>query len=53
MTALKTGIESQQNVFRKQSNDSSSALQTSYHVAHSLAKQSKPFSNAELGIKCL
>jgi hypothetical protein len=35
---IKKGLESQQNVFRKQSNDSSSVLQESYHVAHLSAK---------------
>jgi hypothetical protein len=31
---LKTGLEAEENVFRKQSNDNSSALRVSYRVAH-------------------
>jgi hypothetical protein len=35
MATLKNvGSESQQNVFRKQSSESSSALRASYHVSH-------------------
>jgi hypothetical protein len=37
VAALKRGLESQQNVFRKQSNDKS------YSVTHLLAKERKPF----------
>jgi hypothetical protein len=51
--ALKRGFESQKNAFRRQSNDSSSALQSSYHVAYMMAKESKPFSDAELITKYL
>jgi hypothetical protein len=48
VVALKRGLESQQNDFGKQSNDSSSALPASYHVAHLLAKGSKPPCDGEL-----
>jgi hypothetical protein len=41
VAALKSGLESQQNVFRKQSSESSSALGASYSVAHLLAKESR------------
>jgi hypothetical protein len=44
---------SQQNIFRKQSNDSSSSLQAGYCVVHLLAKENKPFSNGEFVRKCL
>jgi hypothetical protein len=53
VAALKRGHESQQNVFRKQSNDSSSALRASYHVAHLLAIERKPLSDGELVRKYL
>jgi hypothetical protein len=43
VTAVKRGFESQLKVFRKQSIDSSPALRARYHVAHLLAKESKPF----------
>jgi hypothetical protein len=49
VVALKRGLESQQNVFRKQSSDSSSALRESYRVAHLLAKEN----NGELVRKYL
>jgi hypothetical protein len=45
VAALKSGLESQKNVFRKQSSDSSSALRASKIVAPLLAKGSKLFSN--------
>jgi hypothetical protein len=48
MTDLKWGLETQQNVFRKQSNDTSTALRASYRAAHLLAKESKPLSDGEL-----
>jgi hypothetical protein len=38
VAALKMGLESQQNVFRKQSNGSSSTIRANYRVAHLLAK---------------
>jgi hypothetical protein len=47
VAALKSGLESQQNIFRKQSSDSSFASGTSYGVAPLLAKESKLFSNTE------
>jgi hypothetical protein len=53
MAAFKREIESEENVFRKQSSDSFSALRTSYRVAHLLAKESKPFSNEEFVRKYL
>jgi hypothetical protein len=54
VSALKRGLESQQNIFRKRSNDDgSSALRTSYRVAHSLAKESKLSSDGEFVRKCL
>jgi hypothetical protein len=53
VVAIERRHELQQNVFRKQCNDSSSALQASYHVAHLLAKESKPFSNRKSIRKCL
>jgi hypothetical protein len=42
--SLKRGLQSEKNIFRKQSNYTSSALQASYRVAHLLAKQGKPLS---------
>jgi hypothetical protein len=42
LEALEIGLQSQQNVFRKQSSDRSSALRASYHFAHLLAKEIKP-----------
>jgi len=42
MAFLKIGLE---NVFRQQSNNSSSALRAGYRVAYLLAKESKPFSS--------
>jgi hypothetical protein len=45
-------LESQQNVFRKQSNGSYLTMGASY-VAHLLPKESKPFSNEEFIRKCL
>jgi hypothetical protein len=47
VSAFKRGFESQENVLRKQCNDSSSVLRPSYCVAHLLAEESKPFSNVE------
>jgi len=47
VTALKRGLESQQNVFRKQSSESISGLREIYRVAHLLAKESKPLSGRE------
>jgi hypothetical protein len=47
MIALEKGWKSQQNVFIKQSSDTSSALQGSYCAVHLLAKESKPLSNGE------
>jgi hypothetical protein len=47
VAALKSGLESQPNVFRKQSSDSSSALGASYSVAHLLAKESRLFYSKE------
>jgi hypothetical protein len=47
VAALKRGLEAQQNVFRKQSNDCCSALWASYRITHLLAKESKPFSDGE------
>jgi hypothetical protein len=38
VAALKRGLEWHQNVFRKQSNDSSFALRVSYRVAHLMHK---------------
>jgi len=43
MAALKRSLESQQNVFRKQSNDNSAALRATYRVARLFANESKPF----------
>jgi hypothetical protein len=40
--ALKMGLVSQQNVFRKLHSDSSSALRPSHRVAYFLTKESKP-----------
>jgi len=51
VSVLKWGLKSQQNVFRKQSSDSSSALLAKYHVAHLLAKESKPFSDGEFFLR--
>jgi hypothetical protein len=53
MVALKSGLESQQNVFRKQSNDSFSPLRASYYIARLLAKKRKTFSDGEFVRKCL
>jgi hypothetical protein len=44
MATLKWRPRSQQNVFGKQSNDSSSELQANYCVGHPLAKETKRFS---------
>jgi len=44
---------SQENVFRKQSNDSSCVWQSSYRVAHLLAKGSRASSDGEFVSKCL
>jgi Pyruvate/2-oxoacid:ferredoxin oxidoreductase delta subunit len=44
---LKWGLESQQNISRKQSNDSFSALRESYRVARLLATESKAFSDED------
>lgn len=46
--ALKGGLESRQNVFRKQSIDSSPALRASYNIAYMLVKESKPTSDGNL-----
>jgi len=40
VAALKGGLESQQNVFEKQSNDNSPSLRASYRVAHLFATHS-------------
>jgi hypothetical protein len=45
VAALKRGLESEEGVFRKQSNDSPSALRASYRVAHLLAEECKHFRN--------
>jgi hypothetical protein len=50
---FRKGLESPQNVVRKQSNDRSSALRTNYRVARFLAKEGKPFSDGEFVRKCL
>jgi len=42
--AIERGLESEQNVFRKQSTGSSFAVLASYRVTHMLAKERKPFS---------
>jgi hypothetical protein len=43
MAALKRRLESERNDFRKQSNDSSSALRESYCVAHLFPKGENNF----------
>jgi hypothetical protein len=48
VVTLKRELESRQNVIRKQSSHSSSALRVSYRVAHLLTKESKPFCNHEI-----
>jgi hypothetical protein len=53
VVALKWGLESRQNIFRKQSNDSSYEMQDSYRIAYLLANQSKHFSYEEFIIKYL
>lgn len=44
---FKRGLESQQNVFRKEYSVSSSALRASYRVSYSLAEESKYFFDGE------
>jgi mevalonate pyrophosphate decarboxylase len=44
VAALKMKLQSQQNVSRKQSSASSSAVWASYRVVRVLAKESKPLS---------
>jgi hypothetical protein len=51
--AYKSGLQSQQNVFRKQFNDSYSALWASYCVVHLLDIDSKSLSSGKYIIKCL
>jgi hypothetical protein len=51
--ALEGWTDTQQNVFRKQSNHSSSALRESYRVARYLAKERKPFSIGQFRTKSL
>jgi hypothetical protein len=50
--SLKTGLESQQNAFRKQPNDNACALQTNYCAAHQMTKINS-FSDGEFVKKCL
>jgi hypothetical protein len=47
VASIQREVESQQNVFSKQSSDSSSALEETYCVTHLLAKESKLPSNRE------